>query len=131
MTTRLCACCGHTFTPRPQVPGQTYCSSPDCQKARKRQWQRTKLQTDPDYRGNQRAAQKAWSERNSGYWQKYRAEKPEKRQKNSRRQHLQKQPSINHLVKMDVFEFPNGIYRIVRIGQSDGNSWIVKITPVG
>ena len=57
--TRHCTCCGKPFEPRPQVPGQAYCSDPDCQRARKRQWQRAKLQSDPDYRSNQRAAQQA------------------------------------------------------------------------
>ena len=54
--TRCCACCGKSFEPRSQVPDQAYCASPGCQRARKRQWQRVKLQTDPDYRINQRAA---------------------------------------------------------------------------
>ncbi len=57
--TRRCACCGKPFEPCPQVPDQAFCSSPDCQRARKRQWQRAKLQSDPDYRINQRATQQA------------------------------------------------------------------------
>lgn len=40
MMTKRCACCGQPFEPRPQVPGQAFCSSPDCQRARRRQWQR-------------------------------------------------------------------------------------------
>ena len=52
--TRHCTCCGKPFEPRPQVPDQTFCSAPDCQRARKRQWQRAKLRSDPDYRINQR-----------------------------------------------------------------------------
>lgn len=75
--TRPCACCGNLFEPRPQVPNQTFCSSPDCQRARKRQWQRAKLQSDPDYRDNQRAAQQAWSQRNPDYWRDYRADRPD------------------------------------------------------
>ena len=66
--TRHCTCCGKPFEPRPQVPDQAFCSAPDCQRARKRQWQRAKLQSDPDYRINQRAAQQAWSQRNQDYW---------------------------------------------------------------
>ena len=66
--TKHCAHCGQPFEPRPQVPDQAFCSAPDCQRARKRQWQRAKLQSDPDYRINQRAAQQAWSQRNQDYW---------------------------------------------------------------
>ncbi len=69
---RHCTCCGKPFEPRPQVPDQAFCSSPDCQRARKRQWQRAKFQSDPDYRVNQRAAQQAWSQRNQDYWRAYR-----------------------------------------------------------
>lgn len=72
MTTRLCAHCGHPFEPRPQVPDQAFCSAPECQRARKREWQRAKLQSDPDYRINQQAAQRAWSQRNHDYWRNHR-----------------------------------------------------------
>ena len=75
--TKRCAHCGQPFEPRPQVPDQAYCSAPDCQRARKRQWQRSKLQSDPDYRINQRAAQQAWSQRNQDYWHNYRDDRPE------------------------------------------------------
>ncbi len=74
--TRYCACCGKPFEPRPQVPDQAYCSAPDCQRARKRQWQRAKLQSDPDYRINQHAAQQAWALRNQDYWRNYRDVRP-------------------------------------------------------
>ena len=72
MTTRLCAHCGQPFEPRPQVPDQAFCSAPECQRARKRDWQRAKLQSDPDYRINQQAAQRAWSQRNHDYWRNHR-----------------------------------------------------------
>lgn len=45
--TRNCAHCGQAFQPRPQVPNQTYCSSPDCQGVRKLRWQQDKLRNDP------------------------------------------------------------------------------------
>jgi hypothetical protein len=45
--------------PHPAVLNQQYCGSADCQKARKRKWQKEKLARDPDYRENQAAAQKA------------------------------------------------------------------------
>lgn len=75
--TRPCACCGEPFEPRPQVPDQTFCTSPDCQRARKREWQRAKLQSDPDYRINQHAVQQAWSQRNPDYWRRYREAQPD------------------------------------------------------
>ena len=63
MTTKRCACWGQIFVHRPQAPNQTYCSLPGCQRARKRLWHHNKLKTAPDYRGNQRDAQRAWLDR--------------------------------------------------------------------
>lgn len=68
MTLKHCAGCGQAFQPRPQAPKQTFCSAPACQRSRKRQWQQSKLQSDPDYRGNQRQAQRAWHESHPDYW---------------------------------------------------------------
>ncbi len=69
---KTCPHCGKRFLPHPAVLNQQYCGSADCQKARKRKWQKEKLKSDPDYRENQAAAQKAWRERNKGYWREYR-----------------------------------------------------------
>ena len=63
MTKLRCAHCGARFIPAPQVPNQAYCSKANCQKERRRQWHKSKLQSDPDYRDNQSRAQKAWTEK--------------------------------------------------------------------
>jgi hypothetical protein len=73
MTQMACASCGREFTVRPQSPQQTFCSSLECQRARRRRWNQAKLGADADYRANQLAAQRAWHDRNPGYWQSYRA----------------------------------------------------------
>lgn len=67
MTKLSCIHCGARFLPVPQVPNQTYCSKPDCQKERRRQWQKSKRQSDPDYRDNQSRAQKAWTDCTSSW----------------------------------------------------------------
>ncbi len=134
MSSTLCACCGQPFEPRPQVPGQAYCSSPGCQRARKRQWQRAKLQSDSDYRINQRAAQQAWSQRNPDYWRNYRDARPEYEQHNRAQQRLRDLSGQDAgLAKMDVCGLPTGLYRIARhpaFPMKNGTSWIVEITPV-
>lgn len=130
---RCCACCGEPFEARPQVPDQAYCSAPECQRARKRQWQRTKLQSDPDYRINQRAAQQAWAQRNPGYWRDYREAQPDYEQRNRERQRAREQARNDDLAKMDVCDLPPGLYRITRhsVFQRENNSsWVVEITPV-
>lgn len=131
--TRCCACCRKPFAPRPQTPDQAYCASTDCQRARKRQWQRTKLQSDSDYRITQRAAQQAWSQRNSDYWRNHRVARPEYVQRNRAQQRSRDQGRDDDLAKMDVCDLPHGLYRITRHPASpreNGASWVVEITPV-
>lgn len=83
---RKCKHCQQSFCPRSQNPDQAYCSETACQRARKRNWQQQKLQSDPDYRDNQRAAQRAWQEKNSDYWKEYRKRHPEYVDRNRERQ---------------------------------------------
>jgi len=83
---RRCRCCGTTFRPRPQVPNQKYCSARACQNARKRAWQKERRERDPDYRENQRSAQKRWSARNPDYWRRWREGHPEYRERNRQQQ---------------------------------------------
>ena len=84
--TRRCRCCGKTFSPRPQVPKQRYCGERACQQARKRAWQKERLRDDPDYRENQREAQKRWAGRHPEYWRQWRQRHPEYRERNRRQQ---------------------------------------------
>ena len=127
---RNCAHCGQAFQPRPQVPNQTYCSSAECQRARKLRWQQDKLRTDPDYRDNQRDAQRAWFARHPGYWRAYRAANPDAVE---RGQNGSANGMGNGLAKMDVSILPSGLYRLRRIPApfpEESDAWLVEITPV-
>lgn len=127
-----CANCGDWFEPRPQTPHQTYCPSRDCQRARKRQWQREKLRTDPDYRLNQREAQRVWLDRNPDYWRQYRLDHPDYVAGNRARQRSSPISVSDDLAKMDACLAPSGIYRITPLSISDGataDSWLVQIAP--
>ncbi|MCJ7601257.1 MAG: hypothetical protein MUO63_07095 [Desulfobulbaceae bacterium] len=74
---RTCKHCHNGFYPRPQNPDQQYCSERECQRARKRIWQKKKLLTDSDYQANQHEAQRCWQEDNPDYWQDYRKRHPD------------------------------------------------------
>jgi hypothetical protein len=130
MMTKRCACCGQPFEPRPQVPDQAFCSSPDCQRARKRQWQRDKLKADPDYRINQQDTQRAWARRKQDYWRVRRETSIGSGQPDPKQP---EQPDAREplLAKMDVSTLPSGIYRITRhpaLPMADGDSLVVEIT---
>jgi hypothetical protein len=70
-----CACCRRIKRRNPRVKSQTYCGETECQKERKRKWQREKMSTDQDYRTEQREAQRLWHQNNPDYWKRYRRNK--------------------------------------------------------
>ena len=76
MEQRRCAGCHKLFHPRPQSPGQKFCSSAECQRERKRRWQKARRAADPDYRDNDVQASRQWRSRNPGYWREYRRKHP-------------------------------------------------------
>lgn len=123
MLEKLCAHCGSPFQPRPQVPSQTFCADPACQKARRQRWHLEKLQADPDYRENKARSQKAWQERNPDYWRRYRDENPDYAERNRA---MQRSPSAPPLTL-------KGLYRIRSVpasGLAKTDAWIVEIMPV-
>lgn len=118
MTTRRCTHCGQPFVPRPQVRNQAYCSDADCQRARKRQWEREKVRADPDYRANRRDAQRAWQQRHPDYWRQYRERHPQRGVSSA---------------KTDACMLPKGLYQIRPIAptlQGRRGFWLVVLTPV-
>ena len=84
-----CACCDTFFTPRNKQ--QKFCSKPDCQKARKALWQKQKLDTDPEYRKDQRLANQKWLANNPDYWKNYRERNPQKADRNRALQRIRNQ----------------------------------------
>lgn len=85
MTCKACAHCGQLFTAL-RNPKQTYCSAPDCQKARKRQWQQRQRLSDPDFAQARRDAQRKWAEGNRGYWRQYRQSRQQYATSNRKKQ---------------------------------------------
>jgi len=136
MGNKHCVACGQPFQPRPQVPHQSYCAAPGCQRERRRQWQRLKLQSDSDYQENQARAQQGWSRRNPKYWRKYRKSHPKYVERNRALQHERNAKAmVVPIAKMDVsnpvIPLPSGIYRLSLIadaGIAKMDVWTVEIT---
>ena len=116
---KSCLCCKKRFKPHPAVPDQEYCSDPECQKIRKRRWQKEKLAKDSDYRENQAEAQKQWRSRNRDYWRQYRERNPAYTEKNriGQRERNRRRRSGSGIAKMDELKrktvIPSGRYRLV------------------
>jgi hypothetical protein len=139
MPSKRCAGCGKSFHPRPQTPKQTYCSSAQCQKERRRRWQQARRQRDPAYRDNQARAHAAWAERHPDYWRAYRRAHPHYRERNRRlqRERDARRRAAGVLAKMDASApfsaVPSGTYRMVPVTPDElakSDAWMVEITVV-
>ena len=113
-----CAHCRCRFLPDPRVKRQQFCSAKPCQRARKAQWQRTKLAMDPDYQANQRDSQRRWQQQHPQYWQQYRHQHVAYRTRNRLlQQHRDRKRRAHPLAKMDVIEpvtsIQPGIYHLI------------------
>ena len=136
MAIKHCAACAQTFQPHPQTPNQTYCSAPECQKVRRRRWQTDKLQNDADYRDNQARAQRAWLDRNPGFWRAYRESHPEYVERNRTNQRERNASATSGAVaKMDAstpgFHLQSGVYRLSLASDREiakMDVWTVEIT---
>lgn len=136
MENQLCKACGRSFMPRPQALRQSYCSSPDCQQERRREWRRNNRHTNPVCRDNQAQAQQAWRQRNPDYSREYRISHPNYTDRNRILQSVRNaKAKALKIAKSDVsilaVPFPTGIYQI-RFLTSDEiakpNVWIVELT---
>ncbi|ALE53310.1 hypothetical protein AC233_00150 [Burkholderia sp. HB1] len=134
-STRLCLACGKAFVPLLHVPRQRYCSSEECQRARRRDWQRNRLRNDSDYRDNQASAQAKWRAGHPDYWRQYRAAHPAYCQRNRSMQRLRNaRRGLRPIAKMDVVRVPrsldSGFYLLSHAkdaGVAKMNAWTVHI----
>ena len=143
MEQRRCAGCHKHFHPRPQCPGQKFCSSAECQRERKRRWQKARRAADPDYRDNDVQANRQWRSQNPGYWRAYRRNHPQyvtrnrqqQRQRDqARRQKPPQPPPLPALANEDAssrqVQLETGTYRMIPVTGGDlanEDAWLVKI----
>jgi hypothetical protein len=101
-----CVHCGCLFEANPRIKNQRYCGSKDCQRARKRAWQKEKLATDPDYKSNQRDCQKDWHIRHPRYYRLYRLQNAKSAERNRMLQRVRdsRRRSSRFLAKMDALK---------------------------
>ncbi len=102
-----CFHCATMFIPRNRK--QYCCCRPECQKARKANWQRIKMKTNPDYRAAQKLSKQKWAADHPGYWKSYRDRHPGKTERNrmlqtvrNRRRSTRNKSTDTPIAKMDV-----------------------------
>ena len=130
-----CAQFGNLFEPNPRVKNQRYCGEKDCQRARKRKWQKDKLATDPDYKANQRECQIEWHARHPGYYNSYRKSHPRYCQRNTLLQGC-RNAKARVIAKMDAFKpapfkDPGAFYLLPLIAKMDASAQKVILIPMG
>ncbi len=144
MEQRRCAGCHKLFHPRPQSPEQAFCPAAECQRERKRRWQKAKRAVDADYRDNDVQASRQWRSRNPGYWREYRRkhaqyvtrnrQQQRERDRAARRNPVAAAPTPD-LANEDASSLPHpletGTYRMIPVTGSDlanEDACLVKIS---
>ena len=134
--------CGVLFTPRPQVPGQRYCSGKACQQIRKNEWDQKKLVANPAYREERQADQECWAKSNPNYWKDYRARHPDYAQNNREQQRIRNQkrrknPLEPVIAKTDesipVYSVITGRYKLIPVHSNmiaKTDEYIVEIAAI-
>jgi hypothetical protein len=121
-----CVHCGTFFIPRNSK--QNYCSTSDCQRARKAAWQRFKMRTDAEYRSQQNLSRQKCLKNNPYYWRDYRRRNPNKAERNRALQHVRNRGrrcvSQDTIAKMDArnpnhFELVGRFYLVPVIAKMD------------
>lgn len=123
---RRCRHCGCLFKVCNKVKKHDYCGKKACRLAKKRNWQKEKMKSDPTYREDQRSAQQDWRANNPDYWKQYRhknkryadTNRQKQRYRNARRRkRIGKSSSQEPIAKMDALLHQNnmisGRYRLV------------------
>jgi hypothetical protein len=83
---RCCPHCQRLFVPSVYRPQQLVCSQPACQRQRRTDYHRKKLETDPIYRQVVRDSQKQWWDEHPGYQKQRRQQNPDLTVTNRQRQ---------------------------------------------
>jgi hypothetical protein len=140
-TTIKCNNGGHEVPANFRLKGdQQYCGDPECQRARKRAWQKNKMATDKKYRRKQIACLVRWRKEHAlhRYQKQYRNNHPEYVEKNREKQRLRNDKRraqrvhftpVEKIVKMDAFQnqsIKSGVYWLAPCAM-DTSQKIVKM----
>jgi len=81
-----CRYCELDFQASIYHPQQRVCRNPECQRRRRVDYHRQKIQADADYRDTVRNSQRNWRQQHPDYWKEYRQQHPEAAERNRQQQ---------------------------------------------
>ena len=100
---RCCPYCQRSFHPSPYRLQQRVCSQPECQRHRRSDYHRCKIQADPVYAQVVLDSRKQWRAEHADYQKTYWRTHPEAAERNRQRQRqLDRQRRVTSLVKNNV-----------------------------
>ena len=79
---------------------------PECRRAKKAAWKRTKMKTDPQFSRTQHLSNQKWVNSNPSYWTDYRKRKPEKAERNRILQRVRNQRRRANKQQLDSADPP-------------------------
>jgi len=97
-----CRHCRRWVPANPRIKNQEYCNRKPCQQARKTEWHRNKMKTDPKYSEKQHDAKEKWRRSNRDYWKQYRSDNKSYRDRNKELQKKRDQKRRGQDAKMDA-----------------------------
>jgi len=129
ISTFICHHCGKQGISNPRIKkGQKYCSREECQRARKREWDKERYNSDKTYKYRRLSSQKIWRKKRPSheYQKNYRKMHPEyvnrnrelQRNRNEKRQKLKQKDIEGMIVNTDtLFTHPliDGTYALMQV----------------
>ena len=123
MSDRRCHYCQQLFQPSRFHPHQIICGRLDCQRHRRRDYHRRKIETDPLYRQVCRDSQQKWRCRHPDYPRQYRQSHPKTVERNRQRQRQRdRKRHLRNLVKNNLaFDLKHSAAEVWLLGPQAGH----------
>ena len=115
MIERRCRYCEQVFQPSKFQPGQSVCSSPECQRRRRAENRRQKIASDPEYRQVCQDSCRKWRASHPEYWRQRRESNPAVVEGNRQQQRVRDQ-------KRRLRDLANN-------NSAPGQIWVLEVLP--
>jgi hypothetical protein len=100
---RCCRYCQQLFQPSRYRPDQTVCSSPTCQRQRRAEYHRHRIETDPEYAQVVRDSRNKWRQAHPHYQEQYWRTHEQQAERNRQQQpQRDRKRRLTHLVKNNL-----------------------------
>jgi hypothetical protein len=100
---RSCRFCQQFFHPSKFRPDQSVCSQPDCQRRRRSEYHRRKLESDPEYAQVVRDSRQKWRQAHRDYQKNYwRTHSPQAERNRRQQRQRDRQRHLQNLVKNNL-----------------------------